>query len=843
MEKQSRDDFESLKSGQVPLEDDEKQLSMYLARLSHFKLYSKACALLVMVLGVSVVLGWFLNIPLLRGEFLGFPGTKINSGLTFILAGACLYLLNQNLGVKVLTISRILAILVTILGTLTLLEYITGINLGMNQLFSSIIPGNVNILGKSRLTGTFNFVLLGVALLMASYKYKVHYIQFIAFLCGFISLMGLSAYIYGASTNYILDLMVQMAFLSALMHISLSVGILCLYPDRSYMGRITAQTSGGYMARRLLPAALVAVFILDVLITIGQRFNIYSKQFGDVFGIIITLAFLTTVIIWNAKILNRMDRQRQESNLKRLNLKKFYETLVEGINEGIWVTDRDDRLYFMNSGMEEISGVKTRNMEGLHILDDLPDSSTGQLKEYYRRAKETLQPVYYDSISVTSPTGIKSYQSGWIIPQLNDGKFNGAICTVIDQTPRRNAEKALMKSETFYRTIFENTGTATIIVNKDTIITMANKRCESLSGYLVGEIENKLSWMDFVHPDDREKMEAYHNLRRDPWKNVTPEEQGKRVTPEEEEKNLTPEEQGKKVTLEEDGKNVTLEEEGKNVASEEEGKSAPSEYEFRLRNKNGEERQIMLSASVIPGTTDSVVSLLDITQRKNAENEVKQSLDEKELLLREIHHRVKNNMQIISSLLNLQRSYIQDEEADNLLQESQGRVKSMALVHEKLYQTDDLARINVAEYIRSLSMNLFHSYTVNPGIKLTLDVGDVYFNIDTAVPLGLIINELVSNSLKYAFCDQDDGEIHISLKETDESGVYHLKVWDDGVGFPSDLDFNNTNSLGLKLVNTLVDQLDGEINMVDDGGTGFHIIIQEQNYKERVKPSNGDDKL
>jgi len=798
MEKQSRDDFESLKSGQVPLEDDEKQLSMYLARLSHFKLYSKACALLIIVLGVSVILGWFLNIPLLRGEFLGFPGTKINSGLTFILAGACLYLLNQNLGVKVLTISRILAILVTVLGTLTLLEYITGINLGMNQLFSSIIPGNVNILGKSRLTGTFNFVLLGVALLMASYKYKVHYIQFIAFLCGFISLMGLSAYIYGASTNYMLDLMVQMAFLSALMHISLSVGILCLYPDRSYMGRITAQTSGGYMARRLLPAALVAVFILDVLITIGQRFNIYSKQFGDVFGIIITLAFLTTVIIWNAKILNRMDRQRQESNLKRLNLKKFYETLVEGINEGIWVADQADRLYFMNRGMEEISGVKTRNMEGLHILDDLPDSSTGQLKEYYRRAKETLQPVYYDSISVTSPTGIKSYQSGWIIPQLNDGNFNGAICTVIDQTPRRNAEKALMKSETFYRTIFENTGTATIIVSDDTIITMANKRCESLSGYLVDEIENKLSWMDFVHPDDREKMEAYHNLRRDPWKNVT---------------------------------------------LEEEGKNAPSEYEFRLRNKNGEERQIMLSASVIPGTTDSVVSLLDITQRKNAENEVKQSLDEKELLLREIHHRVKNNMQIISSLLNLQRSYIQDEEADNLLQESQGRVKSMALVHEKLYQTDDLARINVAEYIRSLSMNLFHSYTVNPGIKLTLDVGDVYFNIDTAVPLGLIINELVSNSLKYAFCDQDDGEIHISLEETDESGVYHLKVWDDGVGFPSDLDFNNTNSLGLKLVNTLVDQLDGEIDMVDDGGTGFHIIIQEQNYKERVKPSNGDDEL
>jgi hypothetical protein len=160
------------------------------------------------------------------------------------------------------------------------------------------------------------------------------------------------------STSFLLDLMVQMAFLSSLIHIFLSIGILCLYPERSYMGRINAQNSGGYMARRLLPSALVAVFILDLLITLGQQFKLYSEHFGDVFGIIITLAFLTTVIIWNAQILNRMDRQRQESNLKRLKLKEFYENLVEGINEGIWVTDSEDHLYFMNRGMEEIAGGK-----------------------------------------------------------------------------------------------------------------------------------------------------------------------------------------------------------------------------------------------------------------------------------------------------------------------------------------------------------------------------------------------------------------------------------------------------------------------------------------------------
>ncbi|MCC7560786.1 MAG: PAS domain S-box protein [Methanobacterium sp.] len=781
-----RGEFEPLKPDQVPLEDDKEQHSIYLNRLSHFKIYSRSCALLVIILGIISAMGWFLNIPVLRGEFMGFPGTKFNTTLIFIMAGVCLYLLNRRFTSNLLSVTRILAALVTILGALTLLEYATGVNIGMNQLFSSILPGSAGVLGKSRSLGALNFVLVGIALLMASYKYKPHLMQFLTFIVGFLGLLGLSSYFYGVSSSFLLDLMVQMAFLSSLIHIFLSVGILCLYPDQSYMGRITAQNSGGYMARRLLPAALVAVFILDLLITRGHQLKMYSEHFGNVFGIMVTLAFLTATIIWTANILNGMDRERQKSNLKRLELKEFYENLVEGINEGIWVTDRDDHLYFMNRGMEEIAGGKTRNLEGLNVLD-LPDEYVDGLKDYYRKAKKTMQPVYYDSLCVRNPEGKRSYQSGWIIPRLNNGHFNGAICTVIDQTERKKAEEALLKSETFYRAIFENTGTATIIVGVDTIISMANKRCEALSGYPVEEIENKLSFMDFVHPEDQQRILEYHKMRRSGDVNI------------------------------------------------------PDEYEFRLLDKDGEERQIMLYASIIPSTTDSVVSLLDITQRKTAENEVKRSLNEKELLLREIHHRVKNNMQIISSLLNLQRSYIHDEEAANILQESQGRVKSMALIHEKLYQTSDLARINVEEYIQSLTMNLFHSYTVNPGIKLSMDVSDLYFNIDTAVPLGLIINELVSNSLKYAFKDRDEGEIRISLLETAEPGKYLLLIRDDGTGFPHELDFAESHSLGLQLVNTLVNQLDGEIEMITNGGTTFNIIIHEQKYKERVKPSSDDN--
>jgi len=786
MDQNTRDGLEPFK---IPQDEDIKQSSAYLNRVRRFKLYSKIFAIIVILLGVMGVLGWFFDIPLLRGEYGGVIGIKLNTTLLLILSGSSVYLLNLKLKGNQILIPRILGVIIVLVGLVTSIEYIVGINLGMNYLFPGILTDNP-ILSRSRLVSSVIFILIGSAIIMTSYKYKIRYVQSIAFFCGFLAFFGLSSHLYGSSSSYLLDMMAQMAFMTSIAHICLSIGILCLCPDHSYIGRITTENSGGYMARHLLPFALLAVFLMDLLIISGERFNIYSPSFGNVFGVILALSFLTTVIVWGAKMLNKMDRQRQEANLHSLNLKRFYENLVEGINEGIWVTDKQDHLYFMNRGMEEISGITSQEMENRDLLEDLFHTTEG-LKEHYLEAKETLKPVHYDSIKSTSHRGHPTYQSGWIIPQVKEGKFNGAICTVIDETPRKEAENALKKSEAFYRTIFENTGTATIIIGQDNTIIMANKRCKSLVGYKVAEIEHQLKWTNFVHPDDREKMKNYHHMRIS-------------------------------------------------------GKEAPSEYEFRLVNKNGDEREVLLFTSLIPNTKNSVVSLLDITERNKAENLIKKSLKDKELLLREIHHRVKNNMQIISSLLNLQRNYVEDEETHNILHKSQGRVKSMALIHEKLYQTPDLAKINIKNYLESLTMNLFHSYRTNPNIKLNLDVGDIYFNIDTAIPLGLIINELVSNCLKYAFKDQDDGEIFISLHkvDTDELGEvneengaeesYLLKVGDDGVGLPEDLHIEHTPTLGLQLVNTLVSHVDGNLKITRNNGTCFQILFKEQKYTNRI---------
>ena len=203
------------------------------------------------------------------------------------------------------------------------------------------------------------------------------------------------------------------------------------------------------------------------------------------------------------------------------------------------------------------------------------------------------------------------------------------------------------------------------------------------------------------------------------------------------------------------------------------------------------------------------------------------SLEEKTLLLKEIHHRVKNNLQIIASLLNLQSRYIRDDATLAAIRESQNRVKAMALVHEKLYRSEDLAHISLNDYIRFLGTGLFQFYDARSrGIRFRLEIHDVDVDINAAIPLGLILNELISNSLKYAFPDQRSGEVAIVIRK--EEHTLTVVFQDDGIGIPEHLDWKDTQSLGLRLVNTLVDQMNGTIELDRSAGTQFTMVLHEK---------------
>ncbi len=220
----------------------------------------------------------------------------------------------------------------------------------------------------------------------------------------------------------------------------------------------------------------------------------------------------------------------------------------------------------------------------------------------------------------------------------------------------------------------------------------------------------------------------------------------------------------------------------------------------------------------------------DVTERLKAEEKIKASLLEKEVLLREIHHRVKNNLYVISNLLDLQADTLEQEEQRNLFAESQNRIQTMALIHEQLYQSDDLSQVNFANYIQNLVEKLSSSYQPKDcKININLDVEPVTLNLETAIPCGLLINELVTNAFKYAFPHSTTGEVEINLKVDSEQKIY-LKISDHGIGIPEDVDWQDSPSLGLRLVNILADQLEATLELDCSQGTSFTLIFQEQSY-------------
>jgi PAS domain S-box-containing protein len=265
-------------------------------------------------------------------------------------------------------------------------------------------------------------------------------------------------------------------------------------------------------------------------------------------------------------------------------------------------------------------------------------------------------------------------------------------------------------------------------------------------------------------------------------------------------------------------------------AMDEAFKGRPQQFEFALHDKDG--HTVWMLAFVNPVYIDErleEVSCLvyDNTQRKQIDRRIRESLKEKEVLLQEVHHRVKNNLQVISSILSLQASYVNDERTRELLKESQQRIKSMSFIHETLYRTTDFSSIDFRGYLQALASNLFQSYqTGQAEVKLVTKLHPVHLSIDQSVPCGLIVNELISNALKYAFRGRKKGKITLEIKE--RNARVTLRVADDGIGLPADFQFAEQDSLGIQLVYTLAEQLDGTLDVKSAKGTAITITFEKK---------------
>lgn len=224
----------------------------------------------------------------------------------------------------------------------------------------------------------------------------------------------------------------------------------------------------------------------------------------------------------------------------------------------------------------------------------------------------------------------------------------------------------------------------------------------------------------------------------------------------------------------------------------------------------------------------------DISERKQSEAQIKASLLEKEILLKEIHHRVKNNLLVVSSLLEWQTDYVQDPSWVKMINESQNRIQSMALIHEKLYQSKSLARINLSEYLETLIQQLLLSFDLgDKQIEVLRELEPIFLNIETVTPCGLIVNELVSNAFEHAFLDRHTGHLWITVQQAEDNRV-KVVIKDDGVGLPHDFDLSSSESMGFQLVSLLTQQLEGDVNIRQETGTEIQLTFAELQYKQRV---------
>ncbi|MBN1938238.1 MAG: PAS domain S-box protein [Candidatus Aminicenantes bacterium] len=442
------------------------------------------------------------------------------------------------------------------------------------------------------------------------------------------------------------------------------------------------------------------------------------------------------------------------------------ETIFDTIPDVLGLQDEGHRILrynkagyaYLKTTPEKVKGKRCFELIGRDGPCDVCATS-----EAYRTKRPARIERYFPEID--SWLDIRSY------PVLDEsGKVIGALEHLRDITAAKKADIALRQSEEKYRNLIEQSHDA-IYLLYDGKFEVINKRFEEMFGVGLGQTNSpEFNFRDMIAPQSLPLIEERERKIR----------RGESPDPVYEFTAVTP--QGKQIECE---TSVTY-----------------------IDYKNGK-------------ATQGVIR--DITERKRARERIEASLREKEVMLKEIHHRVKNNLQIVSSLLNLSSTSIEDPRALRFLQESRNRVRSMALIHDRLYRSSDFARIDLTDYTVGLVNQLFTAYQVaEDRVECEIDISDVRVGLDKAVPVGLLLNELVSNALKYAFPDKEKGRIKVGLIGCG-SGECVLTVGDNGIGLPPDVDLSEPRTLGLQIIQSLVGQLDGRLEVVRRDGTTFRI--------------------
>ena len=509
------------------------------------------------------------------------------------------------------------------------------------------------------------------------------------------------------------------------------------------------------------------------------------------FYLIWLLALALVVLIFFRLIMQRrysykLEKQVLERTNQLKDSEQQYRTTIDSMGDAIHVIDEDFKIVLFNhkfySWNKEL-GLDT-DVIGKSIFEVFSFVKENVRKEYEEvfysgKVKKTVESINLGNKNIVTDTTK--------IPVFEGDKVVRVVTIIRDITQQKKAEQELAKTQALLLAALEQSPAGIIVADApDAKIRLAN----SVALFIRGKSKKALTDIPFqLHPEHWQMYQRNGKLYKPDDLPLT---------------------------------NAVLHgKASKNVTS-------------IIRNEEGEERYVLSNAAPVRDENGNIIAgvlvFSDISEIRLAGEKIERSLQEKEVLLKEVHHRVKNNLQVIISLLHLQSNYVKDEKSREMFIDSQDRVRSMALVHEKLYQSTDLANVDFGEYIKSLANSLFRVHHINPNkVRLILNVEKIPVIMKTAIPCGLIINELISNSLKYAFPESWHGEqkIEVSLFLSGEDDV-ELIVRDSGVGLPKNVDFRNAESLGLTLVTSLAEnQLEGSIDKENENGTAFKIKFRK----------------
>lgn len=466
-----------------------------------------------------------------------------------------------------------------------------------------------------------------------------------------------------------------------------------------------------------------------------------------------------------------LERNKAEKELRHA--QKYAKSIIESSLDMIVATDIDYRINEFNAAAESTFGYSKEEVIGKHISVLFSDDA--EMEKVIQKINKQGSLANEIINRKKDGTFFISFLSASIL-RNEHGEAVGAMGVSRDITSIKKAEEELKLSEERHRAIYDQAYIGIARIAKMGRFLLVNERLCDMLGYPAESLYKKTFYELGVQEEVEESLVDWDHLLSGKIQNFSREQTYVRSDGELLSANVT----------------VSL-----------------------VRDANGSPNYF-------------VAVFEDITERKEYEAQLEQSIKEKEVLLKEVHHRVKNNMQVISSILNLQSSYISDDAALKIIRESQDRIKSMSFVHESLYQSNTLSEVNFAEYIQNITRNLYHSYAKPGGvIKLEFDLDNIYLNLDTSIPCGLMINEIVSNSLKYAFVGRESGMIYVKFKRL-PSGQLELVVGDDGVGLPEDFVIETADSLGLQLVTTLATQVSGNLEIDKSSGTKFTLSFKEQ---------------